>query len=331
MFCTGGLEYDSSDVTELDGIQYVFSNKFKQSLKNIFIDWGTFLDMYKNNIDYVTMYEQINRIINLKNNENLKETMVPALKKIYHLPASVHMLIMIKQFMLYEPVSISIKSIFLTIKKHYEDIVLLFLKNRNKYITINDLPDKKNDITRLISTWTKTNDDYDLQTSSIILFFLNPPEEFNNELEITISSIKKTKKLLKKINKFTYPGFCPKVPHERLKKLLEFPVESFIKIIKKMDSNIKFPNYSEIENIIHQKLKELPAKAEIDDNFIRLDPPAHIKDNIKICEWYVTQILDLRKSFIKEGIKYESYYVEYAKILDEINNILKHELKKMVE
>ena len=331
MYCTGGLEYDSNDITELDGIQYVFSNKFKQSLKNIFIDWGTFLDVYKNNIDYITMYDQINRIINLKNNENLKETMLPLLKKLYHLPASIHMLIMVKQFMLYEPVSIAIKSIFLTIKNHYENIVLLFLKARNKYITVNNLNDKKNNITELISKWTKINDDYDLQTSSIILLFLNPPEEFNNELEIKISNIKKTEKLKNKIDKFNYPGFCPKVPNERLKKLLQFPIEYFIKIIKKLDSSIKFPNYAYIDNIIAQKLKNMPLKPNIDDNLIRLEPPEHIKDNIKLCEWYVTQILELRKSFVKEGIKHESYYIEYAKILDEINTILKHELKKMVE
>lgn len=330
MYCTGGLEYDSNNITELDGIQYVFSNKFKQSLKNVFIDWGTFLDVYKNNIDYVTMYDQINRIINLKNNENLKETMLPLLKKIYHLPASTHMLIMMKQFMLYEPVSIVVKSMFINIKKHYEDIVLLFLKARNKYIINNNTSDKKNDIEELKQQWEKINDDYDLQTSSIILFFLNPPEEFNNNLELDITGVK-TKKLKAYIKKFTYPGFCPKVPYERLKKLLEFPIEIFVKTIKKLDSSIKFPDYNNIENLIQKKLENLPEKPEINDNVIREEPPAHIKDNIKLCEWYVSQILDLRKYFVKDGIKYETYYIEHAKRLEEINAMLKHELKKMID
>ena len=331
MYCTGGLEYESSEVTELDGVQYVFSNKFKQSLKNVFIDWGTFLDIYKNNIDYVTMYDQINRIINLKNNENLKETMLPVLKKIYHLPANTHMLIMLKQFMLYEPVSIAVKSIFLTIKKHYESIVLLFLKARNKYIINNNLKDKQNDIDKLMTLWNKINDDYDLQTSSIILFFLNPPEEFNNELELDISGIKKIEKLKAEITKFNYPGFCPKVPYERLKTLLEFPVERFVKIIKKLDPSIKFPDYEEMDNIIHNKLKSLPEKPVIVDNITRIEPPAHITDNIKLCEWYVTQILELRKSFVKDGLVYENYYIEHAKKINEINEILQHELKKMIK
>jgi hypothetical protein len=329
MYCTGGLEYDSNNVTKLDGIQYVFSNKFKQSLKNVFIEWGTFLDVYKNNIDYVTMYEQINRIINLKNNENIKETMLPVLKKIYHLPASTHMLIMMKQFMLYEPVSIVIKSMFINIKKHYEDIVLLFLKARNKYIINNNTSDKKNDIEKLKQQWEKINDDYDLQTSSIILFFLNPPEEFNNNIELDITGVK-TKKLKAYIKKFTYPGFCPKVPYERLKKLLEFPIERFVKTIKKLDSSIKFPDYNNIEKLIQKKLENLPEKPEINDNVIREEPPAHIKDNIKLCEWYVSQILYLRKYFVKDGIKYEKYYIEHAKKLEEINDMLKHELKKMI-
>lgn len=329
MYCTGGLEYDNNSVTELDGVQYVFSNKFKQSLKHVFIDWGTFLDVYKNNIDYVTLYDQINRIINLKNNENLKETMLPILKKIYHLPASAHMLIMMKQFMLYEPVSIAIKSIFVTIKNHYEDIVMLFLNARNKYIINNNLSDKINNIDKLKKSWEEINDNYDLQTSSIILFFLNPPEEFNNDLNLDITGIK-TKKLKAAISKFTYPGFCPKVPYERLKKLLEFPLERFIKTIKKIDRSIKFPDYNNVEKIIHDKLNKLPEKPEITDNIIRIEPPAHIKDNIKLCEWYVSQILELRKSFIKDGIKYETYYIEHAKKINEINELLSHELKKML-
>ena len=87
MYRIGGLEPDDTNVKimEIDGLKYVVSDKFKSMLRDSFINWGTFLEVYNNNLDYVTMFDQVVRLLNLKQNENLQDSMLPMLKNIYNL------------------------------------------------------------------------------------------------------------------------------------------------------------------------------------------------------------------------------------------------------
>jgi hypothetical protein len=327
MYKTGGLEpsEDKPETLSIEGINYVVSDKFKTMLRDSFIDWGTFLEIYKANMNDSTMFDQIIKLLNVKDNENLRDTMLPLVKKIYQLPASAHMICMVKQFMIYEPVSMAAHALFTAIKKHFEEIVERYIAARNKYINLQDTKDKVNDINELVKYWSEMNISYNLDTSSVILLFINPPQGIKSELHIKIKGIPESSMLKRAIKHFHYPGFCPKVPHKRLAGLLTFPVNEFIKTIKKIDPEAKFPNYTLLEKRTKEILHTLGDKPEIPDDYKRQQPPKDITEKIELIKWYVDEILNLRKSLLKYGREYEKYYANHAKILTDLTDIIKTE------
>ena len=328
MYRTGGLEStDDVKSIEVDGINYVTSDKFKMMLRDQFIDWGTFLEIYHDNLDYVLLFDQIVKLLNIKENENLRESLIPMVESIYKLPAEVHMTSMLKQFIVYEPLSAAIHSLFTTIKLYFESVVEKFIMLRNKYINLNNTNDKINDFDKLIKYWNDLNDQYDLDTSSIILLFLNPPKGFKSGINFNVKGIDAISDLKAAVRKFHYPGFCPKVPHTRLNKLLEFPLLSFIEVIKILDPTELHPNFHKIEEIIQEKLKNMPPNVEIKDQITRETPPKELKDDkLELAKWYVNAILDLRKQLLPYSQQYEEYYVKKAQLFVDINNEIKREL-----
>lgn len=335
MYRIGGLEPSESDgaVMKMDGIDYVVSDKFRTMLRDSFIDWGTFLEIYHDNLDYTNMFDQIVKLLNVKENENIREFMLPLIDKIYHLPADAHMACMLKQFMIYEPVSVAIHTLFTTIRLHYEEIVIKFLTARNRYLSINNVPlavDKPNDIEKLKHHWTEMNEQYNLDTSSLVLLFINPPTGIKSGIKFNITAKKKVIDKLKiAVKKFHYPGFCPKVPHQRLKGLLLFPINEFVAAIKEIDSDAKFPDYKSLEKTVAHLLESMPKKPHISDTYERKKPPANLKDKLAIAQWYVEAILDMRKEMLPHGQKYEEFYVKQAEILMTINDEVKKEFAKL--
>lgn len=333
MYKTGGLEVtpdESADVIRIDDIDYIVSDKFKALLRDSFVNWGTFLEIYKKSIPDSVLFDQVIKLLDVKETENLRDVMLPLVKKIYSLPAESHMASMLKQFMLYEPVSIALHAVFTTIKTHYESLVEKFIIARNRYITFNKLRDKPNDLDELIKYWADLNNQYDLDTSSLLLLFINPPKGLKSQLHFSVSGTpsKAIEAFKSAVKKFKYAGFCPKVPQERVAKLLEFPVTEVVAAIKSLDPSAKFPNYAKLEKIIEERLQTAPKKPVIEDKYTRESPPADIKDKIELVKWYVDEILSLRKSLLPYGKAYEEYYFNHAKILVELNDIIKAELNK---
>lgn len=348
-YMTGGLEIQNNDrdeILDIDNTQYVLTEKFKTSLRDSMIDWGTFLEIYHDNIDYQTMFDQVNKLLDIKENENLRDIMLPVVKKIYYLPIQAHLSCMMKQFMLYEPVSIAIHGCFTTIKHHYESIVEEFFIARNNYITRNDLKTELVDWKQVLHSWNEANNNYKLESSSVILLFLNPPKNLDNRLIFDIPG-KETiiDKLISDIQQFHYPGFCPKVPYQRLTGLLTFPLNSFVRAIRAINPSYKFPNYTKVEKQITEILTNKPLKPDIKgDTFKRESPPIELVQTLKkakesknekiltdstllLVQWYVTKILELRKQLLPYGKQYEDYYIKSARIIQEINELLKTELK----
>ena len=328
MYKTGGLEpsTNAAKVLEIDGIKYIVSEKFRTMLRDSFIDWGTFLEIYNNNLDYATMFDQMVKLLNIKENENLREFMIPLVKTIYHLPAQAHIICMLKQFMIYEPMSIAVHGLFTTIKLHYEYIVETFINVRNQYISTHNSTQKLNDLSMLKKYWEDMDLQYSLESSSIILLFLNPPEKLKSKIVFDVighSDI--ISKLKNKVKKFHYLGFCPNVPNIRLNALLEFPVNEFITVIKTLDPDIKFPDYAKLELEVTTELKKMPSFPTIIDDIPRLEPPKELTDNIELAKWYIDAILDLRKNLLKYGTLYEEYYVTQAKIFISITDKIKKE------
>lgn len=327
MYRIGGLEPndDDSKTIEIDGINYVVSDKFKTMLRDSFIDWGTFLEIYHDNLNHTLMFDQMVKLLGIKENENLRDFMIPLVEKIYKLPAEAHMACMMKQFVLFEPVSLAIHTLFTTIKLHYEHILELFLATRNTYILKNNLSDKPNDIESLKQYWSQMNQQYDLDSSSVMLLFLNPPNGLKSKINIKITGKEKTIDALRLgIKKFHYLGFCPKVPQVRLKALLDFPINEFVAAIKDIDPSAKFPNYNKLEKEIAKKMATLPEKPKVPDTYKRLTPP-DTKDSIELAKWYVDAILDFRKTLLPYGAQFEDYYTEQAKVFIEINDLVRNE------
>ena len=328
MYHTGGLEYndDESKTLDIDGVTYVVSDRFKSMLRDSFIDWGTFLEIYHNNLSYTQMYDQMVKLLNIKENENLREFMIPLIKKIYQLPASAHMACMVKQFMVYEPLSVIIHSLFTTIKLHYESIVEKFLHMRNNYITHNNLKDKPNNVTGLKKYWQNMDQQYNLDSSSVILLFLHPPAGLKSKLNFNITGLESVIAPLKDaVKQFRYLGFCPKVPQVRLKALLDFPINKFTDVILAIDPNAKFPNYNQLEKFISKELKKMPKPPVIEDTYERKKEPKNMTNNLDLAKWYIEEILNLRKTLVKYGELYESYYTEQASVFIQINDKLKSE------
>lgn len=329
MYKIGGLEpsLDDPKTLDIDGVTYIVSDKFKSMLRDSFIDWGSFLEIYQDNLNYTLLFDQMVKILNIKENENLKEFMIPLVKKIYELPAEAHLACMLKQFMIYEPISVAIHSLFTTIKLHFEFIVEMFLNTRNKYILEHTTKDKPNDILTLKKYWEDMNQQYDLESSSIILLFLNPPDGLKSKMNFNIIGKESVIAPLRDaVKKFHYLGFCPKVPQMRLKALLTFPINDFIMAIKSLDSTAKFPKYNLIENMMTKEISTMPDKPKIIDDIPRDTVPKELTNNIDLAKWYIEAILSLRKKLLKYGYLYEDYYTKQAKIFVQINDSIKKEL-----
>ena len=168
---------------------------------------------------------------------------------------------------------------------------------------------------------------YELDSSSIILLFLNPPTGLKSKLNFNITGHSDSvSKLKSAVKKFHYLGFCAKEPNKRLKELLSFPINEFIKVIRKLDKGAKFPEYAAIEKIIADMLTKMPEVPKIVDNIPREKVPLNLKDNLEIAKWYIDAILDLRKKLLQYGNMYEEYYTKQAKIFVEINDQVQKKL-----
>ncbi len=326
-YFTGGLEsnIDKKQIFKSNKYNYVFNEKFINMLRNSIIDWGSFLEIYHDNLTNDNMFDEVVKLLDIKENENIRTMLLPIVKKIYQLPAEAHLASMTKQFMLYEPISIAIYTLFTTIKLHFESIVERYITLRNIYIINNDLKIKQNDWKKLVEYFDELNTENDLQSSSVILLFLNPPKGIKKLIHLELPKNKSVDKLISEVNKFHYAGFCPKVPQERLIKLLQFPIREFILAIKSIDNNAKFPKYELINDEIFKILGDKQPLPKIVDNIKRETPPK--LEELQLIKWYVTKILEIRKEMVPFGNQYEEYFIEQAKKLNLCNDKLQSMLK----
>lgn len=345
----GGLENQSSDQTEvvIDDDTYI-TGKFRYLLREMFIDWEMFLQIYEKNISEDNLYNQVVRMLNIKDNENLRPNMLNVVERVYKMKPENHISCMLRQFMLYEPVSLVIHSTFMLIKNHYEDIIKCFVETRNFYISEKKLSNQKMDWHELVKQWNTMNNHYKFDSSSPILLFINPPNKIKKMLDLSINDKKTEIEDLKKdLSNFHYAGFCPKVPHKRLIELLKFPVEKFKKIILSMNPNLVFPDYILIEKKIKTIISEEKNKPTINITLEYKTPPKELTEKIhkhhkfntehkecndariELIKWYVNEILATRKQLIPIVQEFEKYYTELSKIINNVLDILKKEFKNI--
>lgn len=352
----GGLEPSKTSSYTLGGKSYLNYEKFKTSLRNNLIDWGAFLEIYKKNTEYNAIYENATRLLNIKKGETSRSMFLPVLLKIYDLPAKNHLASMMKQFMLHEPVSIAIYSLFNSVKHHYEYLVKRYFLLRNKYVKKHKTNDNIVNWKETEKRWDILNDEHDIDTSSLALFFINPifnttsmeqmdtPKlywKINTKDKKILSAVNK---LMQQVNKFSYKGFCPKVPVQRMEALLKFPLQAFVSAIKVLNPNEKLPNYDNITEKIHKilknhikkptidiKLKKKPIKRSILKkvklNVSENEVNAEItKNRLELTKWIIQEIFKFRKQLIQVGSKYEQYYINVAHQIEKIDKLLKKQL-----
>lgn len=327
MYATGGLEpaYEDDETIEIDGFKYRTNDRFRSAIRESLIDWGTFKEVYEGTISNEILFDRINQILNLKPTPGFDGMLVEILKTLYELPASVHVEAVFKQKALFEPLSAAIKLVFDKFKEHYEIIVEQYILARNKYIESSKLPDKLNDFSEFVQKSEEFDKKYNLQSSSPILLFINPPNGLKSHLHIQVESLSQTQQLRKAIKKFHYPGFCPRVPKERLAKLLDFPLMEFVSLIQLMDPEITFPDYRKISHKVEKLIRTAPEKPEIEDQYKRKTPPE--LGPSETLQWYIEEILNMRKTLVDEAKKYTIYYNEQAKLFVELAGMLDERLK----
>lgn len=322
----GGLENtDDEESININGTDYIFTNKFKSMLRDSILDWGTFLEIYNDSLDNENVLNHINKLFKLKKN-NIDVNSLKIVKDLYNKPDEYHIVSMLNQFMMYEPVSISVRALFMNIKLHFEQVFEKFIILRNEYIKNNKLKVKINDWDKLTKKWNHENKTKDLNSSSVILLFMNPPQGIKSGIHYKIPGKEKLiDQLRDDIKVFNYPGFCPKVPYKRLYKLLNFPINGFSNLIKELDNNVILPNYKSIEKDISNILNSLPKPPKVKNKIKREKIPKK-NNELELIKWYVTEILQLRKRLLPYGEKYEKYYIDSAKVIMKVNDNIKYNL-----
>ncbi len=340
----GGLEKTEEDKVrssvKIDGIEYVVSDRFKASLRDTIIDWEEFKKFHEKTQNDERLFEHVLKLMNIPDIKKIQEEFsspnllkretLSIVKKIYALPLENHLVCLSSQYFLREPLSHAIHFVFLMIKRHFEEIVELFADCRNRYLESKDV--EPQDFEKLLQHWVDTNSQQSYDTSSVVLFFLNPPEnsineylqiEFEQKTVATPQINQALKVLSDAILKFKYPGFCPKVPKERLDKLLEFPIKEFADAIQLLGCEQALPDYSrveaQIEDIIKRNHIENPIFKE--ENYERAVPPKELS-GIPLIKWYMDAILQLRKKIVPHAKKIEDYYTNQAKLFNEIGQFI---------
>ena len=330
-YIEGGKE--EKKTTKIGKKKYVIGDHFRGRFNDTLADWNAFLTTYNDRIKDNILFDEAVNLLGLNENQSIRENILDAVKYVYKFSDRDHVAVMSKQYSIHEPLAYSIFNIFNLIKVHYEKIVREFVEARNSYIDKNKLEQSdKNDWNYLIDLWGDMEIKHGIETSSLVLYYMNPPKGIDNHFKIDIKGNEQIKKemgkLKKAISQFKYLGYCRKVPYTRLVKLLEFPLDVFIRAIQTLDPAYEPLDYSLIEKAIATILKasrlKNPLKG-VKKNLPREKPPKDY-NMLALIQWYIQKILELRSKLIPLGHKLEVYYGNLAKTIDDIYKMLRKHL-----
>ena len=163
---------------ELGGINFSVGNRFNYRLYDSIADWAAFLEVYNKNIDNNLLFDEAVRVLGVREvNESMREALLPLVETVYYLPDHAHVSGVMKQYMLYEPISIAVYNLFMILKAHFEDVVAWYAAARNEFIEVNHIPAATMNWPILVEYWENLNVQNNHSSSSPILFYLNPPKD----------------------------------------------------------------------------------------------------------------------------------------------------------
>jgi hypothetical protein len=163
---------------ELGGINFAVGNRFNYRLYDSIADWSAFLEVYNKNIDNNLLFDEAVRVLGVREvNESMREALLPLVETVYYLPDHAHVSGVMKQYMLYEPISIAVYNLFMILKAHFEDVVAWYAAARNEFIEVNHIDAAVMNWPILVEYWENLNVQNNHSSSSPILFYLNPPKD----------------------------------------------------------------------------------------------------------------------------------------------------------
>jgi hypothetical protein len=300
------LDYIESikDFIKLSDVYKKFKNSFASINNETFNEFINFqyggsyvlrggkIDYYIDNVSYSLEYEgdkQIQYIYNLESSNS--EYINRDLSKWLNEDNDTFVDICIRKFQLFKPYSNTVRLLFFKIVELFEKITL---ELTNKYD-----PEYKNRC-ELIEE----------DTSSKILYNFGKDEKLNMVLPDDLRD------LITDDDKWSYKGFCPFVPEERLKYLLKFPIYLILDIIN---------------NKWSKKVKTSCLKWNFN---LQIDKPNNSKNNFKINQKsdnakLAKLVLERIKKHKPDLIKWENYYLKHSYII--ANLIDKLQFKELIE
>jgi hypothetical protein len=336
----------------------VVGDTIKSFVKNTIIDWDAFKNTYyiNNLLDnkyYNKLLETMTNLFPLPFSTNTDIDMIYMINTIYTSPSHKICNSIEKHVNLLDPFKKTMKYLFMVWKLYIEKLIELFVNLREKYISMkylstnNSITDKleyvRNDFNMLINKWSDIDEENNIDTSSLILFFNFPPKSVN--LEKTIPKIhwnitnpnitvKKTSPLInstfeatldKKINKFLntvnqsefeYLGFCPNIVIKRFKVLLLFPTGDLLDIIADLNKILKNKSIPSdlCQQIYNQSVPVIKKFNEVSKDICKLKTLCNIKlKKEKLCS--VDKFPNKTELKIKCYEKYINAYINLYKQL----------------
>lgn len=243
--------------------------------------------------------------------------------------------LLIDYFKLNDNKIMSYEILFHSYKNMIEKLIEIFIKLKN------------DDISNIRKEWCVYNNKNNINTSSVLLYFL-----FNkhNSINYNLSTISfenniintKINIFLDKLNKinYRYLEFCPHYYENRLQSILSFPIEELIDCIKSMDKNNNYVNKYKIiyelkiyikKNKINIKKLNNSISEIIDDiNNIEINKKKNtfVNNNISdiplinIYTDFIEYMFYIYKSYLPYLLEIEDNHYKLSIEIDNIINIL---------
>ena len=319
--------------------KYVAGNKHSVTLRSKVLEWGTFKDMYKNELDEAgikVLCDTANLIMDGRKSLNIEDTL-EILRAMYKLDDNHLFRVMARRLDFGEFTKTALKSLFKNWAGYVEKLVVQYIEVRNTYIEKNKSGDVPNDMDALAKNWRAIDQYYGIDSSAPVLLYSHFPDrpynlpwlrgEFVDEdvwdiipekVHWDVAGTPATTSFWKALSKsgFVYLGFCPKAPKVRLLSLFKFPVDDLLEAIKALGGSPASPiSLAELSSMVCGGPKP-------DANFIIPEIARGVEpdlDNVAKVKWYLDQFVQMYVASKPHFEKIEKYYTGLAEFLGSVS------------
>ena len=253
------------------------------------------------NKDYTV--KTVNEILMLPEYIDDKRLLIDVLNRIWNAPVEQIFTGIAKSAELDEPINVARRTLFWKLKEFIEALLTLYLKHVHGC-----------NVKQVLAEWKKYVQKNHIDTSSIILWTL-----FGHKSEIKPPKVKEQQYVAN--IRFSYLGYCPNVPNERIRELLKFPVDE---LISELTNHIKIPvEFAKITQMLEKYVSD-HHKSNVQS--CKKAPLKPNKDFYKYIDSFMEEWLTLIDCLNPHLEGLEHHYIDKAQKMDELNK----ELEKLV-